>query len=170
MRSRNRQLILTVALLAVAAGPVAVRGASPGTAAKAPSPTPLADPASAAERLAKPAPAFVIPAPTGKIELAADGSRSRIEDKVSAGKPVTYLFKAPAGRMLTIGVSSPKQDVRMAIYRVGSDKPLGGAGPQDGTIRWTSELSEPTEFRLVAITDSPETPFRFEVSAGPGSM
>ena len=154
-------------LLLLALLPLA--GARSGDAV--PTPTPLSDTASAAAHLAPPAAKpFVVPEPTGKIELKADQNSARIEDKVSVDHPTTYTFDAPAGKLLSIGISSPKGDVRLSVYEPGEKKAMGGTLPEDGAVRVTFELSKPEVLRLVAHTTSAETPFRFEVSLGPGSM
>jgi hypothetical protein len=128
-------------------------------------PVPLADTASPAARMAAPD-GFQIPPSSGRIEVAAGSTSARIEDKVARERPTTYLFRAPGGRYLTFGVSSPKQDVRFAVFPADSDKAFLGAGPRDGAVRLTTSFAKETELRLVALTEGAETPFRFEVSIG----
>ena len=117
----------------------------------------LSDNASSTPRLAA-------PTTPGRIEIEAGKSSARFEGRVAPGAPKICLFSVPAGQMVTIGVSSPKQDVRLAIYRAESASALGGASVADGTIRWTSSFSSATELRLVAHVETAETPFRFEIS------
>lgn len=139
--------------------------------ATADAPVPLGETASAPARLAAPTPPpFSIPDPTGQLELAESESMKRVEDRVAAGKPTAYRFQAAAGRMLTFGISSPRGDVRISIYDVAKKVYLGGTRPEDGAIRCTTSFSVATELLLIAHTAGAETPFRFDVNAGAGSM
>ena len=141
------------------------------TVAAPETPVPLGGTASATPTLAAPVPApFVVPAPSGTLELAAGESKKRIEDKVAAGRPTAYRFTPPSGQMITIGVSSPKGDVRLSVYEVGRKEFVGGTEPSNGAIRVSTEFAAATELLLVAHTQGAETPFRFEVSLGPGSI
>ena len=154
---------LPIALLALA---------TPQRAHAAPAtPVPLGDTASSTAPLAAPAPAaFVVPAPSGTLELAAGEREKRVEDKVAAGKPTAYRYIAPAGKLISIGISSPKGDVRLSVYEVGKKAFLGVSEPSNGAIRVSTEFPTATELLLVAHTQSAETPFRFEVSLGPGAL
>lgn len=131
-------------------------------------PAPLADTASPAAKIAAASEPseFRIPPSSGRLEVAAGATGARIEAKVARDRPTTYLFRAPGGKYVTIGISSPKQDVRLAVIAADSDKAVGGAGPRDGAIRVTTGFAKETELRLVALTEGEETPFRFEVSIG----
>jgi hypothetical protein len=141
------------------------------TVAAPETPVPLGGTASATPTLAAPVPApFVVPAPSGTLELAAGESKKRVEDDVQRGRPTAWRFVAPAKQLLSIGISSPKGDVRLSVYEVGSKLAIAGTEPESGAIRVTTEFPEATELLLVAHTQSDGTPFRFEVSLGPGSM
>jgi hypothetical protein len=133
-----------------------------------PTPTPLSETASAPARLAEASPPpFVLPASSAKLEIAAGAKQARMEAKVAAGKPAGVLFTAPGGdRMFWLMVSSPKSDVWMAVWDTKAKKWVTGTNPKAYTSRLTVSFDQPTELLLVAITDSPETPFRFEVNLG----
>lgn len=150
MRPRIRLATLTLS--------AALAATAPGSAME--TPISLGETASSAPRLA-------IPEATGTVEFAPGASAATVEKRVAPGQPVVHRFVAPAGAMVTIGVSSPKGDVRLALFPADSDIAFAGAGPRDGAIRWTSSLAQATEIRLYAYVDTAETPFRFEVSAAP---
>jgi hypothetical protein len=131
--------------------------------AQATSPVALSEPASAAPGLAAPT-AFVVPEPKGDLVFAAGATSARVEDKVTIGKPTSYRLAVPVTAMYTIGVSAPKGGVRISLFRAGSSKPLMGSEPEAGAIRFTTTFEKGSDILLVAITDGPETPFRFEAS------
>lgn len=142
----------TLALLGAGLPALALGAATNG-------PVALSDPASSTARLAA-------PAPPGRIEIAAGAASARVENRVAPGSPTSYLFLAPPGRMVSIGISSPRGDVRLSILEVASGKTLAGADPAKKTIRWISSFEKPTELRLTATAEGTETPFRFDVGAG----
>jgi hypothetical protein len=147
-------------LLALAA-PLDARGGD----APAPAPTPLAGTASATAELA--AQPYVVPAPTGRITIAAGEQKARVEDKVSKTHPVAYSFTSPGGlQLFWVGVSSPKNDVFLTVFEAKTKKALTGTLPMDKAARILTSYEKPTELLLVAYTESEGTPFRFEVNLG----
>ncbi|MEZ5314214.1 MAG: hypothetical protein R2862_11510 [Thermoanaerobaculia bacterium] len=150
-------ILIALAALPCIPSPAPAQASSPVGA-----PVALAEPASGAPRLAAAKAA-------GRIELPAGGDSAQVENRVEPGVPTSYLFRVPAGSMVSIGISSPRGDVRMALYFAGDDRPVPGAGWEDGAIRWISSVERATELRLVAFAAGEASPFRFAVTAKPVS-
>ena len=155
----------TAALLSLIAlqAPVAPLGAADPIV-----PTPMGQAASASAQVAQPAnPPFVVPKPTGKLELPAGKTKVQIEDKVSKLHPTAYTYLSPGGQQFFwIGVSSPKTDVFLTVFDYKTRQPISGTLPSDKAIRTMLAFKEPTELLVVAHTESEGTPFRFEVNLG----
>ena len=70
----------------------------------------------------------------------------------------------------SIGVSSPGNAARMAIYLGDSTTPATGTTPADGAIRWSSDVATGAAVKILVYTAGAEIPFRIEAHGGPGTV
>jgi hypothetical protein len=97
-------------------------------------------------------------------------STARGEGRVSAEKPVAFVFRPESAGLYSIGVSSPQNAARIALFFGDSATPEAGTTPADGAIRWSSGLAAGVPVKIVVFTAGPEIPFRLEATGGPGTM
>ena len=95
---------------------------------------------------------------------------ARGEGKVAAGRPVVFVFRPEIGGLHSIGVSSPGNAARMAIYLDDSTTPATGTTPADGAIRWSSDVATGAAVKILVYTAGAEIPFRIEAHGGPGTV
>ncbi len=136
-------------------------------------PTPLAAAASATPQLRMPQgepQKLVTPPPAPAAAGAAAPATARGEGRVAADRPLAFLFQAATTGLYSIGVSSPQNAARIAIFLGDSKKPESGTALSDGAIRWSSDLSAGAKVKIVVYTAGGEIPFRVEASGGPGGL
>ncbi len=127
-------------------------GPAPGAAQ-----TPLAArPAASAE-------AVLAPAGPIRVDIPAGQSQATVPADVAAGQPATFLFAAPPGVALTIGVSSKSNGARLSIYEGSSERALPSTEPEVGCVRWIGQTASPDGLRIVVHTTGEATPVRLEV-------
>lgn len=137
----------TFALLCLAALATAAGGVEPPLAAR---------PAASAE-------ASLTAATPIRVELAAGQSEVTLPADAAPGRPATFLFAAPVGVALTLGVSSKSGGAYLSIYEAGSERPLAGTEPTSGCVRWIGQSTHAGDLRIVVHTAGEATPVRLEV-------
>lgn len=138
---------LPVSLLALLA-----LGAAPGATQ-----TPIAArPTASAE-------AVLAPAGPIRVEIPAGQSQATVPADVAPGQPATFLFAAPPGVALTVGVVSKSNAARLSIYEGSSERALPATEPEAGCVRWIGQTASADGLRIVVHTTGEPTPVRLEV-------
>ncbi|MEO8197978.1 MAG: hypothetical protein ABI689_14775 [Thermoanaerobaculia bacterium] len=167
-----RRNLSSAAALAGLVGLVVLLGVAGGARADGPpvAPTALGAAASATPEVQMPAgePLLLVPVP---LAAGASGPAvARGEGKVTAARPVTFLFRAAAPGLVSIGVSSPQNAARISVYLGDATQAAPGTTVEDGAIRWSSEFAGGEAVKIVVHTSGAEIPFRLEATVGAGSM
>lgn len=168
----TRRHLSPAAALAGLVGVVAILGLAGGARAAGPAvtPTALGAAASASPQVQMPA---AEPQLLALVPLAAGASGpavARGEGKVAAERPVTFLFRAAAPGLVSIGVSSPQNAARISVYLGDATQAAPGTTVEDGAIRWSSEFAASEAVRIIVHTSGAEIPFRVEAMIGAGSL
>lgn len=116
-----------------------------------------------AARPAASAEAALAPAGPIRVEIPAGQNQATVPADVAPGQPATFLFAAPPGVALTIGVSSKSNAARLSIYEGSSERALPATEPEAGCVRWIGQAASADGLRIVVHTTGEPTPVRLEV-------
>lgn len=98
-----------------------------------------------------------------RVEIPEGQSQATVPAEVAPGRPATFLFAAPPGVALTLGVSSKSGAARLSVYEAGAERALAGTEPEAGCVRWIGQSHAAGGLRVVVHTTGEPTPVRLEV-------
>ena len=110
----------------------------------------------------KPATATPPLPPVKRIQFAPGATSAQAQGQIGAGKIDEYVLKAQAGQWMLVDISSPKNDVLLAVTGLSDKQPYLRSAA--GATSWQGKLPATQDYSLKAVSSGAAAPYTLRVT------